>query len=167
MINTIQDFDREWGYERQATLKLMRSLTDASLSQGVAHDHRTLGRLAWHITTSVREMMERVGFQLRGPGPEDPVPASAGTIADAYEQVSASVQEAVKRDWTDATLAAEDEMYGEKWSRGFTLEVLLNHQIHHRGQMTVLMRQAGLPVFGAYGPALEEWATIGMEPPEV
>ena len=43
----------------------------------------------------------------------------------------------------------------------------LSHQTHHRGQMTVLMRQAGLTVPGVYGPAREEWAAMGMEPPTV
>jgi len=33
--------------------------------------------------------------------------------------------------------------------------------------MTVLMRQAGLRVPGVYGPAHEDWAGMGMEPPEV
>ena len=37
------------------------------------------------------------------------------------------------------------------------LMTLINHQNHHRGQMTVLMRQAGLTVPGVYGPAKEEW----------
>ena len=36
MINTIHEFDREWAYEREATLKLLRELTDASLAQSVA-----------------------------------------------------------------------------------------------------------------------------------
>ena len=31
--------------------------------------------------------------------------------------------------------------------------------------MTVLMRQAGLKVPGVYGPAREEWAEFGMQPP--
>jgi uncharacterized damage-inducible protein DinB len=35
------------------------------------------------------------------------------------------------------------------------------HQAHHRGQMTVLMRQAGLTVPGVYGPAREERAQWG------
>jgi uncharacterized damage-inducible protein DinB len=38
------------------------------------------------------------------------------------------------------------------------------HQCHHRGQMTVLMRQAGQKVPGIYGPAKEEWSSMGMEP---
>ncbi|MHB8840055.1 MAG: DinB family protein, partial [Gemmatimonadaceae bacterium] len=41
-------------------------------------------------------------------------------------------------------------------TRGFVLTVLMNHQWHHRGQMTVLMRQAGLSVPGVCGPSREE-----------
>jgi len=54
-----------------------------------------------------------------------------------------------------------DEMYGETWARGLTLFYLILHQAHHRGQITVLMRQAGLTVPGIYGPAKEEWAAFG------
>jgi len=53
-------------------------------------------------------------------------------------------------------------MYGEKWTRGQSLLALMAHEIHHRAQMTVLMRQAGLKVPGVYGPAREEWAAYGM-----
>jgi uncharacterized damage-inducible protein DinB len=53
-------------------------------------------------------------------------------------------------------------MYGDEWPRGQALSALVLHQAHHRGQMTVLMRQAGLPVVGVYGPAREEWAAMGM-----
>ena len=45
--------------------------------------------------------------------------------------------------------------------------VLVTHQTHHRGQMTVLMRQAGLKVPDVYGPAKEGWATYGMPAPRV
>ena len=41
-------------------------------------------------------------------------------------------------------------------TRGMAVLVMLHHEIHHRGQMTVLMRQAGLPVPGVYGPAKDE-----------
>ena len=30
--------------------------------------------------------------------------------------------------------------------------------------MTVLMRQAGVPVPGMYGPSKEEWAAMGLPP---
>jgi uncharacterized damage-inducible protein DinB len=44
---------------------------------------------------------------------------------------------------------------------------MLENEIHHRGQMTVLMRQAGLKVPGVYGPAKEDWAAMGMPAPAV
>jgi uncharacterized damage-inducible protein DinB len=50
------------------------------------------------------------------------------------------------------------------WTKAFVLVSLLQHSCHHRGQMTVLMRQAGLKVPGVYGPAKEEWAIYGMDP---
>ena len=58
-------------------------------------------------------------------------------------------------------------MYGEKWMRGVTLRVVTEHEVHHRGQMTILMRQAGLKVPGLFGPAKEEWSEFGMEEPEI
>jgi uncharacterized damage-inducible protein DinB len=44
------------------------------------------------------------------------------------------------------------------------LSIVLSHQTHHRGQMTVLMRQAGVPVPGMYGPSREEWEAMGVPP---
>jgi len=41
---------------------------------------------------------------------------------------------------------------------------MMMHQSHHRGQMTVLMRQAGLRVPYIYGPAYEDWVEQGLEP---
>jgi len=167
MFRRVSDFQASWRHESEATLRVLRALTDASLSQAVGTDHRTLGRLAWHLTTTLHEMMERTGLEVAGPSPEDPVPPTVGAIADAYEKASASLVEAVGSGWTDDTLEIEDDMYGQRWARGATLHALLVHQVHHRGQMTVLMRQAGLKVPGVYGPAREEWASMGMEPPEV
>jgi len=53
-------------------------------------------------------------------------------------------------------------MYGEMWNRGTTLGVIITHQIHHRAQLTVVMRLLGLKVPGIYGPAKEEWKNFGM-----
>jgi uncharacterized damage-inducible protein DinB len=65
---------------------------------------------------------------------------------------------------SDETLKQEDDLYGEMWAKGKTLGVLVTHQIHHRGQLTVIMRLAGLKVPGVYGHAKEEWTGYGMEP---
>ena len=62
-------------------------------------------------------------------------------------------------------LKDEINMYGQMWTREATLTSLVVHQIHHRAQMTVLMRQAGLKVPGIYGPSKEEWGQFGMQAP--
>jgi uncharacterized damage-inducible protein DinB len=112
-------------------------------------------------------MMNLTGLNVGGPEPESPVPATAREIFQAYNEAAIGLLEEIKRKWSDASLAQVDEMYGEKWSRAKTLRALINHQIHHRGQMTVLMRQAGLRVPGLFGPAREDWAKMGMSPPAV
>lgn len=167
MFRRVADFQRAWEMEREGTLKVLRALTDGSLSRAVTEDDRTLGRLAWHVATTPGEMMQRTGLHVAGPTHDAPVPGTAAAIVSAYETASASLAAAVASSWTDATLEVEDEMYGQRWARGSTLHALVVHQAHHRGQMTVLMRQAGLKVPGVYGPAREEWATMGMPPPEV
>jgi len=166
MIRSIADFVTVWNQEANNTKSLFRSLSDASMQQSVTAEHRDLGRLAWHITTTIREMMERTGLHVEGPDPEAPVPATSEEIVRAYEISSESLVKALGS-WTDATLDQKDNMYGEEWSRSVTLQILLLHQTHHRGQMTVLMRQAGLTVPGMYGPVKEDWAKYGMPTPVV
>jgi len=167
MINKIEDFKNAWMYESSCTRKLMNALTDKSLGQKVSNDHRTLGRIAWHITQTIPEMSARTGLSVVGPEHTAPVPASAEAIKKAYDTAASSLLEQITKNWNDDTLLIEDDMYGEKWKRGATLSALINHEIHHRGQMTVLMRQAGLAVPGVYGPSKEEWTQIGMNPPTI
>jgi uncharacterized damage-inducible protein DinB len=166
MFRRVADFEKSWAADSEAMLKILRALTDASLGQSVDPGGRTLGRLAWHITGTLGEMPGHVGLKVDSPAYESDPPREAAAIAAAYEQASRSLLAQIKQ-WDDATLDVEDDMYGQRWKRGFTLHALLEHQIHHRGQMTVLMRQAGLKVPGIYGPAREEWSRMGMEPPKV
>jgi uncharacterized damage-inducible protein DinB len=166
MFRRVADFQKGWEQETSSTLRVLGALTDASLAQAVTKDDRTLGRMAWHLATTLGEMMQRTGLKIAGPAHDTPPPASAASIVAAYGTAAKAVAEGVSG-WADATLEVEDEMYGEKWQRGVTLQALVVHQAHHRGQMTVLMRQAGLRVPGVYGPAREEWTTYGMPPPSV
>jgi uncharacterized damage-inducible protein DinB len=167
VIASIAEFEELWTQESNETRKILAELTDRSLAQAVTKDHRTLGRLAWHITTSVGEMMNRTGLQVSGPPGDSAVPATAAAIRAGYDEAARSLLAEMKGKWKDASLQVEDEMYGQKWKRALTLAILVAHQTHHRGQMTVLMRQAGLKVPGVYGPSKEEWAAMGAPPPEV
>jgi uncharacterized damage-inducible protein DinB len=167
MIMTIKEFVDAWANESGATSKVIGILTDESLSQSVGDNYRTLGRIAWHLVQTIPEMMNQTGLSATGPGPDVSVPSSAAVLKSAYDSASKSLLDEVKSKWTDDSLMEEDELYGEKWKRSFTLGALIAHEIHHRGQMTVLMRQAGLKVPGIYGPSYEEWEQYGKQPPEI
>jgi uncharacterized damage-inducible protein DinB len=167
MIRTISDFEHLWSAELERTQKVFKHLTNESLTKVIHPNVRTLGRLAWHITTTIPEISGKMGLALAGPKENDPIPATAREIFKAYSDAAISLLEEVKKNWTDATLEVVDDMYGQKWKRGDSLQGFILHQIHHRGEMIVLMRIAGLAIPGLYGPTREEWAQYGMQPPEV
>lgn len=167
MFISIEQFEQEWQAESDNTRKIFSALTDESLNQPVIEGHRTLGRIAWHIVQTLAEMGGRTGLKVDGPAEDAPVPASAQQITQAYDIAAKSLLKQVTKNWTDETLDQEDDMYGQKWKRGVSLYVLFKHELHHRAQMTILMRQADLKVPGIYGPAKEEWSQFGAEPPQI
>ncbi|HUW61047.1 MAG TPA: DinB family protein [Candidatus Bathyarchaeia archaeon] len=167
MFTRIEDFLKDWAHESASTSKIFEALTDASLSQAASKDDRSLGRVAWHIVTSIPDMLGRTGLPVKSAVADAPMPVSAVEMAAAYKTVAEEAAQSVRDNWTDDTLATEDDMYGMMWPRGVTLEVLIRHEIHHRAQITVLMRLAGLKVPGIYGPAREEWSAHGMPAPEI
>lgn len=171
MFRRIDDFLSSWKEETQNTLKIFEAIPDSALGTAVTPEHRDLRRMAWHLVETLIEMPGRLGMKIEGEhllqnGTIAEPPAALAEIREVYAKASASLASQVQA-WKDADLEREDEMYGDSWKRGFTLFVLLIHQAHHRGQMTVLMRQAGLVVPGIYGPAREGWAAYGMEAPRV
>jgi len=167
MFNQIEAFAAVWRNESAATRKVMEALTDESLAVRVTEQNRSLGRLAWHVVQSMHEMLSRTGLDFAAPAEDAPVPSTAAAIAEEYVRVANATLEAVQRSWTDESLKQLSDMYGEAWPNGLTLHVLVMHEVHHRGQMTVLLRQAGLRAPNLYGPTLEEWSEMGMEPPAV
>ena len=166
MFMNIEHFKENWKHETKETFRLLEKLTDQSLSQPQMENIRSIGRAVWHIVTTYPEMCGRMGIKLDIPGEKDPIPSSAADIKEIYKKAAEGVYNQVSR-WKDDDLSVEDDMYGETWKRGKSLWIFLAHEIHHRGQLTILMRLAGLPVVGVYGPSKEEWANYGAEPPAV
>jgi uncharacterized damage-inducible protein DinB len=167
MFLTIKQFTDAWQQESGNTRKILSALTDDSLDIKVADQYRSIGRMAWHIVLTLGDMGEGVGLKVDAPAKDAPVPPSAREIQDAYNKAAKTLSDSVISDWTDHTLGTEVEMFGQKFTNGFGLWMTLVHEIHHRAQMTVLMRQAGLKVPGIYGPSYEEWAAFGAEPPSI
>ena len=162
MYRKLEDFINDWTQESEFTIKVFNNLTDESLTKKVNENVRTAGRLAWHITTSMVQLGHYTGLTFKSVEENSPAPGTVKKIVNAYKEVSENIITEIKAKWNDETLNLEDDMFGEKWKRGMTLAIIISHQIHHRAQLTVVMRLNGLKVPGIYGHAKEEWSQYGM-----
>ena len=175
MFSRLEDFNNAWKEEVEDTLNVLKAIPEEALGQAVAPGYRDLRRLAWHLADSIGSIAAQIGLHVEGPARSgdargsisEAPPQHAPAILAAYTRSAESLLEALKA-WDDADLQKVDLMFGQlQWKRGQSLQGLLVHQVHHRGQMTVLMRQAGLPVPAIYGPTREGWAALGMPAPAI
>jgi uncharacterized damage-inducible protein DinB len=92
------------------------------------------------------------------------VPPSVKTNADLLALFDKGVSE-----FRAALVAADNDAMMKDWSllaggkTMFTMPrvavirgMILNHIVHHRGQLTVYMRQCDIPVPALYGPSADE-----------
>lgn len=160
MYRTIADFLNDWKFESAATLRVLNALSPEALDQRAFEKGRSIRETAWHITATHNEMLGHAGLKIDGPSDDKNPPADLATIIATYEKAARSVAEQVEKEWYDAKLGKEVQMYGMTWTYGGTLSAFVHHELHHRAQIITLMRLAGLRVPGIYGPSLEEWTEM-------
>ncbi|MHA6252072.1 DinB family protein [Oceanobacillus sp. CAU 1775] len=156
MYRKIKDFVSDWESARYGTIQILEAMTDDKLDQSIVKGHSTLGWLGWHITTAQSYFGGLVGLDIHIPGDLKNVPSKTSEIVEAYKVVSQELLTKVEEDFTDESLEENVDMHGTPAPRGKILRTLLDHQTHHRGQMTVLLRQASLRVPGVMGPTKED-----------
>jgi len=114
-------------------------------------------------TLTIGEMMSKTGLHIDNYNEEESdVFWNVEDLCTAYESYSNNLIQQLSNNWKDATLQEELEIYGGKQKKGEILQMLITHQIHHRGQLTVIMRLTDVEVQGTYGPAKQEWSKYGM-----
>jgi len=166
MYRKIKDFISDWESEALATIKIFSAITEDVKSVRQNDNLRSLEKLAWHITHTLTEMPFRAGLMQEDYLDNTPIPDTFEEIITTYKKYSGELIKLVLEEWEDKDLTIKIDIYGEQWERRTILGILVKHQIHHRAQMTVLMRFYKLPVSGIYGPSKEEWESFGMEPHE-
>lgn len=161
MYTDVQNFLADYGHESDTTARVLAAITDASMGQAKAEGHNNLGDIAWHLATSQSAMLNQCGFNI--PGSESwtmPAGTTVAQIQEVYAAATAAVKEQVAAK-SPADLQQSFNMWGMmEWPLGVTLTALIHHEVHHRGQLSVLMRQAGLVVPSIYGPNKEMTAEM-------
>lgn len=165
MYCKVQDFISDFKEESQKTLQIFNSLTDSSLAAKVYSEGRNIETICRHIIWSLVDMLKTFGLEEMH-HQKDQRFENVQEIVRAYQEQTEKVLNHIPNVISDNQLEDEVEIYGEKWTKKQVLYGFLKHEIHHRAQITVLMRQSGLKVPGIYGPSKEEWKNYGMEPEE-
>jgi uncharacterized damage-inducible protein DinB len=155
---------RELEDEARSTRRLLERVPDNRLGWRPHEKSRTLGQLAWHIAVVPGAVAELVASPSPAPAPEprpEPTPASSAELVDALDQSIAKARK-ILGGMEDAKLTATWRMMrGDREilaipRAAMLRSAMLNHWYHHRGQLTVYLRELGVPLPSIYGPTADE-----------
>ena len=153
----------EWDHEMQTTRKYLERVPVDKLTWKPHAKSMTLGQLAGHVA----EMpgwgvgtVESDFFDMAA----SYKPFKYTTTKELLDLFDKNVKES-----RSALEGASDETFGKMWALkagdqtilsmpkiGSIRSVILNHVIHHRGQLSVYLRQNDVPVPSTYGPSADE-----------
>ena len=160
----IEGMLQELEQEAATTRRVLERVPDNQLGWRPHPKSRTLGQLAFHIAVVPGSVAEFVAAPSPVQAPQfgpDPSPASSSELMPMLDQSIAKAKK-VLGGMDDATLMATWRMMlGDReimaLPRGVMLRsIMLNHWYHHRGQLTVYLRQLGVPLPSIYGPTADE-----------
>jgi uncharacterized damage-inducible protein DinB len=157
----LPEFDREMGLTR----RLLERVPDGQFAWKPHEKSMTLGRLAEHLAelpSWAKVTIADSGIDMSTPRPADyRPPASRSAVLTMFDTNVADARATLKGR-TDAELMAPWTLKAQGKEvftmpkaivlRGF----VMNHLIHHRGQMSVYLRLNNVPVPSIYGPSADE-----------
>ena len=154
---------QEFEQETQTTRRVLERVPDNQLAWRPHEKARTLGELALHVAMVPGGVAELVASPSPAQAPQftDPSPKNASELIPALDQSIAKAKQ-VLGGMDDATLTATWRlMQGDRELLAvprvaMLRSVMLNHWYHHRGQLTVYLRELGVPIPSIYGPSADE-----------
>jgi uncharacterized damage-inducible protein DinB len=150
--------------EARSTRRVLERVPDNRLGWRPHEKSRTLGQLAWHIAIVPGAVAEFVASPSPAQAPEfgpDPTPAKSAELISALDQSVAKAKK-VLGGMDDTTLLATWRMVrGDRELLAvpriaMLRSIMLNHWYHHRGQLTVYLRELGVSLPSIYGPTADE-----------
>jgi uncharacterized damage-inducible protein DinB len=155
----LMEFDRE----ASTTRKLLERLPEASFAWKPHPRSMSLQDLSWHLATipawiAAGLLLDGADLSTRA---KLPAPDSAGAIVEAFASHCAAAKSAMSQlDDAQAlggwSLSSGGMKILEMPRIAFLRNILLNHSIHHRGQLSVYLRLLDVPLPPIYGPTADE-----------
>ena len=155
----LMEFDRE----ASTTRKLLERLPDQSLAFRPHPKSMTLQELSWHLATIPAMVASGVlldGMDLATRA-KVAAPGTGAAIVEAFAANCAAAKGAMNQ-LDDAkalglwSLSAGGMKIVEMPRIAFLRNILLNHSVHHRGQLSVYLRLLDVPIPSIYGPTADE-----------
>jgi uncharacterized damage-inducible protein DinB len=154
---------QELEHEAQTTRRVLERVPDNKLTWRPHERARTLGELALHVAIVPGGVAELVAGPSPAQAPQfiDPSPKSASELIPALDQSIAKAK-SLLGPMDDATLMSTWRlMRGDREvlavpRAALVRSIMLNHWYHHRGQLTVYLRELGVPIPSIYGPSADE-----------
>jgi uncharacterized damage-inducible protein DinB len=160
---TIDDLVQELEQEAQATRRVLERVPQEKLHWKPHPKSMTLGQLAMHVANlpgAIAEISTRPSFDVQTPIPR-PDANSTSEVLRVFDESMGRARTHL-RSMRDADLATPWRMMNgnqELWAiprAAFLRSVMLNHWYHHRGQLTVYLRETGALVPAVYGDSADE-----------
>ena len=155
-------FLQELEQEAHATRRALERVPENKLDWRPHPKSMSLGQLSLHIAVmpgAIAELSTQSPYQVKN-FTQEPATSTSQLLSTLDESLAKARQ--VLKNTDDAALGTMWKMVdGEKEimaiPRAALLRtVMLNHWYHHRGQLTVYLRELGVPVPSIYGPSADE-----------
>jgi uncharacterized damage-inducible protein DinB len=161
-VTIAESFLPEFDAEMATTRRLLERLPVDRLDWKPHAKSMSLGSLATHVTELPRFGLRFEADTWQAGSEKAPaMKTAADFLARFDENVAASrtaiarrTDEDMERDFT--VLRPNGQVFLRMKRRSIVRTLLLNHHIHHRGQLTVYLRLNDVPLPSVYGPTADE-----------
>ena len=153
---------QEYDHEVKTTRRVLERVPDDRLGWRPHPKSMSLGQLALHIAavpSIVAAMVQADSFE--PPLGQAPEAKSRTEVLDRLTQSSAALDTALKglddrRLHGNVSFTRNGQTFFEMPRMAVLRSILLNHSYHHRGQLSVYLRELDVPVPSIYGPSADE-----------
>jgi len=163
-----QPFWMELQNESATTRRMLERLPGKTLSWKPHEKSMSMGHLAVHIARLLQllnSILKQDDFDVASSDFRMPDPDSVAGILELFDQALATAVEALKNQPDERLLAQWCLRNGKQviieMPRASAIRsMILNHLIHHRGQLSVYLRLQNISLPPVYGPTADEVPSI-------